>query len=81
MNWPRLCKRFISTAKLTIKDRDIAINTPSELLAAVLDQGRNGVALQRIRGWGNEPEQLWQTTLDKDARSFAGKSARCCRKQ
>ena len=62
---------YLDPATLTIKDRDIAINTPSQLLAAIMEQGRHGVVLQRYKGLGEmNPEQLWQTTLDKDARSL-----------
>ena len=62
---------FLDPAQLQIKDKTININTPLELLNAILKQGQQGIALQRYKGLGEmNPEQLWQTTLDRDARSL-----------
>ena len=44
---------------------------PSELLDAVLDAGRKGLAVQRYKGLGEmNAEQLWETTLDPTARAL-----------
>jgi DNA gyrase subunit B len=53
------------------KDSESQIYGPVDLFEAVTDAGRKGVALQRYKGLGEmNPGQLWETTLDIDARSL-----------
>ena len=47
------------------------VRRPSELLDAVLEAGRKGLAIQRYKGLGEmNAEQLWETTLDPAARTL-----------
>ena len=53
------------------KDEETPIHGPVGLFEAVTNAGRKGVALQRYKGLGEmNPSQLWETTLDTNARSL-----------
>ena len=60
-----------TTATLIRKDKNQLIHGPLDLLDAILREGEKGLSLQRYKGLGEmNPDQLWETTLDPDARTL-----------
>jgi DNA gyrase subunit B len=58
-------------ARMIRKDREQMVHGPIDLLKTVLSEGEKGLSLQRYKGLGEmNPEQLWETTLDPEARTL-----------
>jgi len=67
----RLQEIYVKHGEFAVKDKKTRVTGPLGLFDAVLDAGRKGVAIQRYKGLGEmNPGQLWQTTLDPEARAL-----------
>jgi DNA gyrase subunit B len=66
-----LSEAFSGPAHFLRKGDDSVVSGPSELLETVNAAGRKGVAISRYKGLGEmNKDQLWETTLDREARSL-----------
>jgi len=68
---PSLQDTYAQPARLIRKDREQPVFGPIDLLQSILEEGEKGLSLQRYKGLGEmNPDQLWETTLDPDARTL-----------
>ncbi|MFO7308539.1 MAG: DNA topoisomerase (ATP-hydrolyzing) subunit B [Pseudomonadota bacterium] len=62
---------YAKPATFVRRGEEKTIEGPVALFEAVMAAGRKGIQLQRYKGLGEmNPEQLWETTLDRENRSL-----------
>ena len=67
----QLAENFSAPASFRRRDKTAKVRGPRDLVEAVFEGGRRGLAIQRYKGLGEmNPDQLWETTLDAEARTL-----------
>jgi len=69
--WEELRANYLQHATLVAGERAFPVTGPLSLLDAIFEIGRKGLSISRYKGLGEmNAEQLWETTLDPEARSL-----------
>ena len=70
-NFYKLDKEHYRAGIVKNKSNEYNIYGPLDLIEKVLELGKSGVQINRYKGLGEmNPDQLWETTLDKNERSL-----------
>ncbi|MBI1274715.1 DNA topoisomerase (ATP-hydrolyzing) subunit B [bacterium] len=71
MQVPAMREWFTGPMSFKRKSQEFTAGTPAQLYNQLMDVARKGLTVQRFKGLGEmNPDQLWETTLDPDARTL-----------